>query len=196
MLVAPLVTFSLVLPACTSKPARPPTLLGLRSHASKIDQSYIGDWTGSDGTTYIITAASDDSMVINVSKPGETTPIKLKGRIIPIDGVRFSEIEIPAPPVVVTDQNASAQNGQPLPVFAYARFKPTLTSLEYSPIDAAWLKHQVENNPDASYWSGEGVAAGSGGIAVRSPALMFDLLRKASKDQAAFATTEVLTKSK
>jgi hypothetical protein len=189
-----LILTSLVLFAgCKSPPPRGPSLVGLRSHAARIDPSYLGTWKGPDARVYQISAASDDTMLLQVTQTaGET--IALKGRILPIDGVRFIEIELPPPANVTPAPATDGEKAKPVPIFAYARFKPTLTTLEYSALSASWLQEEVRNSPDATYWSGESLASGTGGIAVRSPAFMFDLLRKAAATPAAFAPVEILTK--
>jgi len=81
-----------------------------------------------------------------------------------------------------------------VPVFAYAKVAATLTSLEYTPIKADWFKAAVAGDPNAAYASAASVDPKAGGVVVKSPDAMFELLKRAAADAGAFGPSETLTR--
>lgn len=167
--------------ACTRQRPVAPKVSGLASYTTNIDDSYVGMWRASNGDVYSIGKSSEESLIIVQSKAGGGAET-LSGHIISVNGVRFGEIGVPT----------SGLDG--VPVFAYAKFQARLDTLEYTPIRADWLRSAVVGEPGATFGSAASVDPAAGGVVVRSPALLFQLLQRAAKDNSAFGTTETLTR--
>jgi len=147
--------------------------------------SLIGNWKSTRGDIYTFSRATGHDLRIDVLRGDNLPASPLKARVISIDNVSMLEVDF---------SGAPSQGSKPIPVYAYARVESKDNILSYSPLNTQWLKNTVSGNPDITFSSAATVDPKAGGVVVRSPKAMAEILSRASKEPAAFTTPELMTR--
>lgn len=157
----------------------------MAAYSIPTQDSMIGKFKSPRGDVYTFSRASGNDLRIDVLRGDGLPAAPLKARVINIDGVSMLEVDF---------SGAPNQGATPVPVYAYARVQSTDTTLSYAPLNTQWLKSTVEGNPDITFSSAASIDPKAGGVVVRSPKAMAEILSLASKDSSAFSAPELMTR--
>lgn len=171
----------LSLPGCSSSQKSS----SMAAYSIEPHDSLIGKWKSTRGDLYTFTRTSGNDLRIDVLRGDNLPASPLKARVINIDNVSMLEVDF---------SGAPSQGTTPVPVYAYARVESKDNTLSYSPLSTAWLKNTVAGNPDITFSSAASIDPKAGGVVVRSPKAMAEILSRASKDPSAFITPELMTR--
>jgi hypothetical protein len=168
----------LALPACSqAHHAR------LADVATKItDPTFEGAWKGSARTALVERGSATAYRVTMTDNTGSGT---YDVDLLEIGGKRFVEIAVHDP-----------KGSKEVPVYMYGRLDITGDTITYRRLRNEWLESAVKGMEGVTYKSTGQVQRGTGGVVVRDPAHMHDLLSKAAADPAAFGEPEVAHRAK